>query len=255
MANDPGSFRVEDQRFSSEPYGNAAPPKKRSALSTCLTGCLIVFVVVVILGAIAIWWLYRNGASWAAEAGSAIAKDAINQTDLPAEEKTDISMQIDRLTTAAKEGKLNLAQLSQFMEQFMQSPLMTTLAISAIDKKYITPSGLTAEEKAEAQVTVKRFMRGAIDQKFNEAAMKQAMAPVSEEKDAQTVLRDTVTDEQLRAFLRNAKAEADAAGVPEEVEEVDPSDEFKRLVDQTLGEASEPPALEPAAPAEPAPAN
>jgi hypothetical protein len=247
MAADP-QFRVQDDRFES---GANAPeaPKKKSALATCLTGCLIAFVVMLVLGALAAWWIWNNAASWAAGAGSQVAKEMINQTELPEEEKTDISLQIDRLADAGKAGELTLPQLSKFFQDFAQSPLMTTLAMSVIDKKYITPSGLSDEEKAEAQVTVQRFMRGAIDQKFNEAAMEKAMAPVSEEREGQVVLREKVTDEELRAFLKNAKSEADAAGIPAEVESVDPSDEFKRLVDQTLGEAAAMPAADDEAPA------
>ena len=50
-----------------------------------------------------------------------------------------------------------------------------------------------------------------------------------------------VKGSQLRPNPRNwrthPKEQADAAEIPEEVEAVDPSDEFKRLVDKTLGEA------------------
>jgi len=238
MANDP-QFRVQDDRF--EPGASVpAEPKKRSALSTCLTGCLIAFVVMLILGAIAAWWIYNNAASWAASAGSTIAKEAIQQTDLPEEEKADITVQIDRLAEAGKAGKLTIPQLTTFFQEFAQSPLLTTLAMSAIDKKYIGPSGLSDEEKAEARVTVQRFMRGAIDQKISEAEVEAAMAPVSERKPNGNVeLKDKVTDDELKAFLKAAKEQADAAEIPEEVETVDPSDEFKRLVDKTLGEGGE----------------
>ena len=43
-----------------------------------------------------------------------------------------------------------------------------------------------------------------------------------------------VTDEELREFLAEARERADTAGVAETVEEVDPSDEIKRIVDSIL---------------------
>lgn len=250
MANDPQQFRVQDDRFEGEAYA-PAPPKKRSALATCLTGCLIVFVVVLVLGVIAMWWAYKNIGSLAASFGSTVAKEMISQTELPAEEKADINLQIDRLAAAAKAGQVSTDQLAKFFQNFAQSPLMTTLVMSVIDKQYITPSGLSDDEKAEARVTIQRFMRGAIDEKITKAQMDKAMEPVST-KDASGnfQMKEKVTDDELRAFLTNAKADADAAGIPQEVPAVDPSDEFKRLVDKALEEGAEAPAAENAAPAD-----
>ena len=237
MANDP-QFRVQDDRFEA---GASVPaePKKRSALSTCLTGCLIAFVVMLVLAVIAGIYAYRKFPEWAAMGISEGAKQVINETDLPEEEKVDITVQIDRLAEATRERKLSMTKMGEFFQNLVQSPLITTLAMSAIEKKYIAPSGLTDEEKTEARVTVQRFMRGAIDQKISEAEVEAAMAPVSTRKpDGTTELKDKVTDDELKAFLKSAKEQADAAGIPAEVEAVDPSDEFKRLVDKTLGEGA-----------------
>ena len=251
MATDP-QFRVQDDRFEG---GASAPeaPKKKSALATCLTGCLIAFVVILVLGIIAGVYAYRKFPEWAAIGISEGAKQVINETDLPEEEKVDISVQIDRLAAATRERKLSLAQMGEFFQNLVQSPLMTTLGMSMVDKKYIVPSGLSDEEKTAARVTVQRFMRGAIDQKISQADVEKAMAPVSTRKpDGNMELKQSVTDEELNEFLTTAKAQADAAGIPEEVEAVDPSDEFKRIVDKTLGEAGAeaPAADEPAADAE-----
>lgn len=237
MANDT-QFRVQDDRF--EGGASTEAPKKKSALATCLTGCLIVFVVVLVLGTIAGIWIWRKLPEWGADFASQGAKQAISETDLPEEEKAEISVQIDRLADAARARKLSMSQLGEFFQNFVQSPLMTTLAMSMIDKKYIEPSGLTDDEKAEARITVQRFMRGAIDQKISEADIEKAMSPVSTRKpDGTTELKNKVTDDELKAFLATAKEQADAAEIPEEVEAVDPSDEFKRLVDKTLSEGGD----------------
>jgi hypothetical protein len=250
MANDPQQFRVQDDRFEGAASTPGAP-KQRSAFATCLTGCLVAFVIALVLGVIAIWWAYKNFGTLAASIGSTFAKEVINQTELPAEEKTDINFQIDRLATAAKDGKVSAKRMEAFFTELVESPLLTTLVMSVVDKKYITPSGLSDEEKAEARVTIQRFMRGSIDKKITQAQMDKAMEPVStKDKDGNVQLKQQVTDDELRAFLANAKADADAAGVPAEVPEVDPSDEFKRLVDVTLEEGDAAPAAENAAPAD-----
>jgi hypothetical protein len=52
-------------------------------------------------------------------------------------------------------------------------------------------------------------------------------------------LRQRVSDEDLRAALAEAKARADEAGVDEAPPKVDPSDEIKRIIDESLNEKVE----------------
>ena len=47
-----------DHRF--DPYGDDSPVRRRSWLSTCLFGCLIIAVVGVVLAAIAAYWISQN---------------------------------------------------------------------------------------------------------------------------------------------------------------------------------------------------
>jgi len=47
-------------------------------------------------------------------------------------------------------------------------------------------------------------------------------------------LRPTLTDDDLRAFFAEAKQQADAAGIPEQPADVDPSEEIKQIVDEAL---------------------
>ena len=50
--------------------------------------------------------------------------------------------------------------------------------------------------------------------------------------------RQQISDQDLRAALTEAKARADAAEIPAEPEAVDPSDELKRIIDESLPGAS-----------------
>ena len=47
-------------------------------------------------------------------------------------------------------------------------------------------------------------------------------------------LREHASDQELRDLLATAKVPADEAGIPEEVEKFDPSDEFQLIIDQAL---------------------
>ncbi len=243
MPND-SRFHVDDPRFRNEREQPATqsvewlpepPVKRRSLLSTCLMGCLITFVVMLAIVAVLAFWIPRNWRDWASTLGSDAIKQGINATELPEAEKVDMELQVDRLAVELREGRLSGEQLGAIVEQLMESPLMTTLVASAIENKYLAGSHLNEAERAEAKQTIRRFLRGAIDQKINQQGIDAAMQPVATRRgEGDWELKNQVTDDELRAFLAEAKKQADEAEIPEEAEDIDPSDEFKRIIDEAL---------------------
>ena len=250
MADD-GRFRVEDERFAgarNAPLSSAAndppmPPQPRSGARTCLTGCLFAFLAMVVIAVILGIWISRHWKDWASNFGSAALKQTIEQTELPIEERDEINVQIDRIAEAFRAGRLDGVALERLMKNLVESPLMTLIAASAIDKKYIAPSGLDDAAKAAAQVTLQRYLRGALDDKFTQQQIDEVMRPVADQKGpGKWELRERVTDDELRQFLKTANEQADAAGIPAEIEPIDPSDEFKRIVDEALAPRGQLPA-------------
>jgi hypothetical protein len=252
MADD-GRFRVEDERFSGSanaPLGGASqipprPSEPRSAARTCLMGCLFIFLAMVVIAVIGGIWISRHWKDWASGLASQALKQTIEGTDLPPQERDEINVQIDRAAEAFRDGKLDAGGLERLMTNLVDSPLLTMIAASAIDKKYIAASGLNDAEKAAAQVTLQRYLRGAMDHKFTQEQIDAAMRPVADQKGpGKWELRDRVTDDELRQFLKTANEQADAAGIPAEIDAVDPSDEFKRIVDEALNPRGAAPAAD-----------
>jgi hypothetical protein len=231
-------FRVEDDRDLN------APEKRRSWLSGCLIGCLVVMVVMLLLGVIAAIWVTRNWKNWAANSISVVVKQSIENTDLPPEEKAQVVAEIDRGAKAFADGEISGEQAARLMEQLVQSPLITAIVASAAEKKYVDPSGLSEEEKTAANITLQRFARGVIDQKISEQTYETVLSNIATKQGDQWQLKDTVTDEELRKFLEAAKTAADDADVVEQPPQVDPSDEIKRLIDEALNDQIRPPAME-----------
>jgi hypothetical protein len=105
----------------------------------------------------------------------------------------------------------------------------------AVDRHYFDRSKLSDEEKAAGRQSLKRFTRGIIDEKIDEKGIDAVMAHIADRKpDGQWELRSTVSDDELRAALTEAKTQADAAGIPEAPQDVNPSDEVKRIIDESL---------------------
>jgi hypothetical protein len=121
---------------------------------------------------------------------------------------------------------------------------LSIVAVAVAEKKYLDPSGLPDDEKAEARITIQRFVGGAVQGKIDQNSVDMTLQHIADwQEDGGWQLRDRVTDDELRAFLAVAKAEADKENVPAEPVEFDPSDEIKRIVDKAMGQmlAEEPP--------------
>lgn len=234
MASDPrfGTYpNQSDQTF--DQFGET--PRKRSMLQTCLIGCLAVFVVMAVLAVIAGVWISRHWRGWVAEFGSQAINQGIDSSDLPPQEKVDVKMQVERVAKAFGEGRISNEQAKAIFEKLVKSPLMPSFVVMAVDKHYFDRSKLSDEEKAAGRQSLKRFTRGIIDEKIDEKGIDAVMAHIADRKpDNQWELRSTVTDEELRAALSEAKKQADAANIAEVPPDVDPSDEVKRIVDESL---------------------
>jgi len=54
------------------------------------------------------------------------------------------------------------------MDELAKSPVMQSIVISAVESAYVEPSGLSAEEKQAAHLTLQRVLRGVFEQKIKE---------------------------------------------------------------------------------------
>lgn len=248
-------YYVEDPRFSTpvsqtplaypERLEEEPQRRRRGCLAGCALGCFGGGVVLLLVAAGAVYWLITHWRDIASNVGAQALKQSIEATDLPAAEKVQMAVQIDRVAAGFREGRINERQMQAIFQNLVESPLLTFLAASAIESKYIAPSGLGDAEKAEARHTLRRYLRGSIDGKIDEEQVNAVMAHVADEQeDGSWRLRDRVADDDLREFLNATKAQADAANIPAEPEDVDPSDEFKRIIDDALGVADEEPLAE-----------
>jgi hypothetical protein len=222
---DPHSFQIEQ------------PVRKRSLWQTCLIGCLGVFAVMLVLAVVGGIWVSRNWRGWFADFGSQAINQGIDSSDLPPQEKVEVKVQVERVAKAFRDGQISNEQASAIVKKLMESPLMPSFVVMAVERKYFDRSKLSDEEKAEGRQALKRFARGVFDDKIKDKGIDSVMAHVADRRpNGQWELRQAVSDEELRAALSEAKAQADAADIPPAPENIDPSDEVKRIIDESLNE-------------------
>jgi len=228
-----------DPRFDVYPDEFEQAQRRRTKWTTCLIGCLAIFVLMMLFVIAAAVWVGRNWRGWTADLGLQVLNQGIDTSDLPAAEKDEVKVQVKRIATGFRDGKISAEQLGTIVQKLAQSPLMPTFVVMAVDKQYFNRSGLSDEEKAQGRKDLKRFARGMIDGKIDQKGIDAIMSHIADRKpDGEWQLRQNVSDADLRAALAEAKSRADEAGIAEEPENVDPSDEFKRIIDEALNEGA-----------------
>jgi hypothetical protein len=225
-----------EHRF--DPFGEELPERpQRSWMATCLIGCLIVAVVGILLAVFAVYWIVQNWRDVTSRFVSEGINQAIDVADLPQQEKDEIKVQVKRVTDAFRNNRMSQQQMSVLIQSLTESPILSIVAVTVAEKKYLDPSGLPDEEKAEAKITIQRFVGGAVQGTIDQNSIDMTLQNIADwQEDGGWKLRERVTDAELRAFLAVAKTEADKANVPAEPVDFDPSDEIKRIVDKAMGE-------------------
>ncbi len=261
---------------STNPSKGQILPARRGNL---LVGCGVVLLVLIILVGVGAYFVISNIRGWTADASTKAIDQMLTEAKIDPNEHAEIMVHVESLMTRFEDGEIEWVQLGQVAEQLAQSPVVPSAMVISIDRLYIAQSELEDEEKAQARVDLARYMQGLFDKTIDPDTMNDVLEPaithspddddirlnlkLDENGRTITALKsaDQVSTEELRELIANAKALADEAGVTENPEPVDLSDEVQKAIATALGEiapdvdveveADEPATDEPADPAEP----
>ena len=217
---------------SEPPY---AEPPRRSYWTPILLGCAGVSLAVLLLCGGLIWYAVTNVKSIAANATRDALTSMIRSTELSPEDKEALITEIDRVVEQYKSGEITLEQIGRIVEELEQSPLLGAAVIFFAETKYVEPSGLSDEEKADARRTLQRIARGIHEDQLQMDQLEGPMQHIQRTgPDGEQQLKENLTDEELRQFLAELKQLADDAQVPDEEYRVDIGQAFKEAVDRAL---------------------
>jgi hypothetical protein len=219
--------------------------QERGCMGGCLKGCFILLLIMVALIAVLMFFASQNWRGWTAGLANMAIDEALEASNLPDQEQQEIRAELERPINALKDGTLSLEQLDDLAETIAESPLMPSLAVTVVDAHYFDKSGLTPEEKEQGRLALRRFVRGVIEDKIGQAEIDAVISHVADKEGDNWRFRETASDQELRALIATAEQEADQAGVPEQVEAVDPSDEIRKIIDAVMGPAGNEPAAMP----------
>jgi len=212
-----------------------------------LAGCLIVLGILVVLVVIGVIVVAMNWKGWAANAATSIAEQAIQASDLPESEKTEVLAEISRVADGFKSGDISIEDFLNIAGEIAEGPLIPAAVVGGFEKAYIEPSGLSEEEQAGGGLALARVAQAVSENKIEADPLKAIFNPIQTATTTGTGvhinhpkftlhLKDPkdCSDDELREVVANAVAAADEAEIPNERMDFDPSDELKKSIDKVL---------------------
>jgi hypothetical protein len=198
-------------------------------------GCLIAAGVAVVLAVAVVVTVMLVWKKVAGAAMSAVAVQVVNDSSLPTEQKTAITTRIEGVVQDWKDGKVTGDQLGRVVKEIAEGPVLPLAMVGLAERMYVEPSALSVEEKAGASRSLQRFARGVFEKKIPKSAAEQVLDSVSVRGPGNgRQLKQTLTPEELAAFLALVKGHADQAQIPDEAFEIDYAAEVNTAIDRAL---------------------
>jgi hypothetical protein len=224
------------------PQQSFQQPPRRSGISW-LVGLLLVFVGFLVLGGVVcvagVWYVASNIDKWVVGLGREAIVAAINDSELPDGEKTEVITQVDRLVTAYKEKRINQQDLERVMTELQDAPALKALALYGIEDEFLAGAELPPAELEAAHRTFERALRGVYEGKINDEVFYKALPGYDDDQPVRLASTnpadaDSTSEDDLRELLVKLKVMADNAQIPDEAFQLDIGDEVKKLVDRAL---------------------
>ena len=228
--------QVPPSQVPTQPYPQPYAQPRASGGNWIFT-LLLIGGGVLLLGSVlvvaAVWWAVTSLENFVVDLGREGMVAMVEESDLPAQEKDEVTVQIDRVVAAYKAGQIDQTDLERLMTRLDESPAMAYIAWAGVDQFYLDELELPADEQARAKSAFQRAMYGVSTGKIDEEKMYDAM-PDDEAFDRALSDSPEAAREQYRKSIDKLQALADEAGIPPEAPAVDVSEELKKLIDEML---------------------
>jgi hypothetical protein len=215
-----------------------------------LVGCLTVLGIVLVILIIATIFVMRSYRGWIATGIEKSVDAALVEMQLDDAEQGEVMAHVNTLMTRYKDKEIGLEDLGGVLASIAESPLIGVAIIGVMDAVYFSESGLSEEEQAEGRLQLGRYAQGLREQTIDLDTLETVLDSVStttpDSDDIQINIPDAlnislrssdeVSDDDLRAVIEQAKAQADEAGIAEVPEEIDISDTLGIAIADALGE-------------------
>lgn len=216
-------------------------PEQKSGCGCYVVGCLIVSLVLLVAACGIGYYALQNARTWTADIADQVLTDVIDESDLPEDQKQGMKQQIGRVTQGIRDGEVGFEQMGEIGQKLAESPAMTAIPVVVARHQYINPSGLSDEEKEDANLQLERVARGLFEKTLSDEDFDEIAATIADRgSNDQWEFKEKLTDDEVRVFVEKCREKADAAGVPNDRYEVDLAEELRRSIDEVLGDGQAP---------------
>ena len=219
-----------------ETGSDQAPATGMSGCAKVAIGCGCLTLVMIVLMVIGGYWFASNWRRVATDLAIPLIKSGIQELQLPDDQQQRITQRLDTIAEQYKEGEISDQQIARIFQNVFEGPLMPAGSARFFERVHLDPSGLDEAEKEAARTTIRRFARGAIDESIPREHTNAVLDTISQVQgpNQQRVFRESLSDDEVRAFVAAAGEAADDAGVPEDIPEINFADEWDNAIDKAL---------------------
>tara|TARA_R110002111_G_scaffold118695_3_gene181367 strand:- start:158 stop:820 length:663 start_codon:yes stop_codon:yes gene_type:complete len=210
--------------------------KKMSGCAKAGIGCGIALVILLIIGAIGVWWVAKNAKSLMSEGFASVINQAVEQSNLPDDQKQVITSRVDSVKEDFIAGDITLEQIGQAMENLDVEKLISAGVTQYVGTGMMNASNLSADQKAAGQQAMNRVATGLLDGQISTSEVQTAIAPILDQSaSGDWQFKQNPTAEELQQVLENANDLADQAGIAQDVPEIDFGQRVSEAFDEALG--------------------
>ena len=202
------------------------------------SGCLIAILVVVTIFVGGGIYVAKNYRIWAAKAVTFAMTAAINKSDLPLEEKAEITDILAMVKENYIAGDIELEELGTIFEAMANCPALAVGMVMQFEASYVIPAALRDDEKANARLHLNRFAQGLNNDSIGWGQLDEVTNPilvVNSEQNRDLKPPNQCSADEIRQVLANVKAAADQHSIPMQFVHIDISDEFLKTIEGALG--------------------
>ncbi len=198
-------------------------------------GCLVSGIVLIIVVIATTYVVHKQGGFKAifrkvgASAMMHVCEKMIEAAPLTKAEKEEALKPLKEFTDKISAGKVSMEQIDRFMKNFGNGPLPHICIALIFEKKYIDGGGYPASKKAEAELTVNRFIHAMenheLDPEYRKKIYDIIMVKTGKKIDKtgkeilnrkEVGLRNDLSSKEVNKTLELMKEVADNAKIPSE---------------------------------------
>ena len=202
-------------------------------------GCGVLAVIGIVLALVVV----VKAKDWARTAGAAVleiaAEAMMDEFELPEDEKTAAMEPVREFAQQIRDGNVTLEQIAAVGEALTEGPAIAAVLMRGFEAKYLAKSELPDEEKAEARVTISRFVHGVSTESIPSGKVEEISGLVTYETtgpggETTHNLKESITTEELRSCIKIMKDAADGAAIEEKEFTFDVAEEIRKAIEKGM---------------------